>query len=139
LLTGICVFFQRKATIRQARVRLAKRNKVGWHKYAQVEQLDADAIAEGDLIMEARYMPEVESSLGTVRTPGKHVIRRHLPWLSAKAREIYDFAFENATLYPDALKIVPSRDASEDPGLLKIPEGVPAWVLAAEDSDDNQE
>jgi hypothetical protein len=125
--------------MRQAQVRLAKRNMKGWREYARVQQLDAEEVAEGELIMDRKYMPEIISSPGTALTPGKHVVHRHLPWLSAKARDIYDSAFENATIYPDALKIVLSGDHSEDPGLLKIPEGVPAWVLADGVSDEDEE
>jgi hypothetical protein len=124
--------------MRQAQTRLAKRNMKGWREYARVQQLGAEEIAEGELIMDRKYMPEIISSPGTELTPGKHVVHRHLPWLSAKAREIYNFAFENSTLYPDALKIVLSGDNSEDPGLLKIPDGVPAWVLDAGVSDDDE-
>jgi hypothetical protein len=130
--TAFVYVFQAKAAMKQARVRLAKRNKMGWRRYAQEEQLDDAAIAEGDLIMEARYMPEVVSSPGTALTPGKHVVHRHLPWLSPKALEIYDYAFANAKLYPDALPIVHSDAKSEDPALLKIPESVPVWAIAAE-------
>jgi hypothetical protein len=122
---------QVKGRVRAARKRLAGRWRKAHAKAVVDLGLTEEDAAEGLQLLRTAFVPEIVPSAGSLDLEGPHYVYHMLPWVSDKARLVFQRAHEYAAAYPDAMPVVHSLSDSVNPLMCAAPAMAPRWAVKA--------